>query len=173
MAIGTDSSFEQEQTRTHVKEIVRPVQIECKWDTMIDAGGPNTQDASTITDPDAEITNSTSHIFAIKGRGTTLRLRLMYDDGISSVTSPIINVFGRFSSDEVWQRLQNKSGDTNVTLTVDTTNDVSDGTFNFTLVDADDHAFDLDGCAQVLVGIKTALAATGTVTTATIQGKVI
>lgn len=157
-------------------KIVRPTQISNPWKTIIRAGGINVQDAATITDPTAEITNSTTSIFKVMNHGTTFRLRMKYDDGDDgSGTDPVIKVFGRYDSNEQWETLPGKSGSITTTLVIAQATDVSDGTFNWTEVDPDDDAWDLNGCGEVLVGVQTAFVAGtgGSSTTATVEAKVI
>lgn len=157
-------------------KLVRPVQIPAKWVTIIRDGGLETQDAATITDPTAEITNSTTSLFKIGRQGTTLRLRMKYDDGLSAITDPIVKVFGRHDSTDPWQILLKKSStvvNDTVTLVTTLASDVSDGADNWTSVDAEDHSLDIDGCDEILVGVQTVLAATGDPTLASLEAKVI
>lgn len=154
-----------------------------EWQAVVDAGGVNTVDNATIILPTTQIVNSTTHVFSCPpGAGTYLRLRMKYDDGITAVTSPVIRVFGRYicSSDSAtpgiagpWQHLKNVNGDLTATLTVDLTNDVQDGTYSYTIPSTTLHSWDKDGCSEFLVGIQTALSATGTVNTATIEAKFV
>jgi hypothetical protein len=84
-----------------------------------------------------------------------------------------VKVFGRTGSD-AWQLLYSKGGNLVETLTVDTTNDARDGTFNYTTPSFSTHAWDRLGCEELIVGIQTALAgSTGSVATATVQAKFI
>lgn len=146
--------------------IFSPTSLSSKWKTVIDAGGMDDNDNSgnRILDPEGSITESTRHKLTREGdRGTNLRVRMGYDRATSTVTtSPTIQVFGRYvnpaDANDVtaWQMLANKSGDTEVVVTVDPTNDVDDGSdFQYTLPDANDHTFDCDGCNEFLFGVKT------------------
>lgn len=150
-----------------------PQSMTARWNTVIDAGGLDDADAATITDPDAEITTSNRHILNRQGKGTLLLLRAVYDDGVSGVTSPVVQVFGRADDSEPWTCLANKAGDFKVTITFDTTNDASNGTLNFTNPDWTNHVWDCQGCEQLLVGVATAASGTGTFTTAYLEAKVI
>ena len=144
------------------------------WTTVIDAGGVDGADASPITDPDTDITASDHHIFVRDmNRGMFVTARMVYDDGISGVTNPIIKLFGRHDSNDMWQILENLNGDIAVTIAVDLTNDVSDGTLNFTHPDGSTHVWDCFGCNEFLFGVETKLSATGIVTTAYLEVKVI
>lgn len=156
-----------------------------EWQTVIDATGVDaTADASPILTPSASITRSTRHVFSRPpGCGTYLRLRLKYDDGITGPTSPVVKVFGRTISTAgpdapsgtagPWQILRNVAGNLNATLSIDLPNDAQDGEFSYTTPTANDHSWDVDGCGEFLVGIETALSATGTVNTATIEAKFV
>lgn len=178
MAISTVAVLGHAQLES---KLVRPIQIPAKWFTIIDAGvagvslsGLEQQDAAALTDPDAEITNSTTHLFKVGRQGTTLLLRMKYDDGLSAITDPVLRVFGRYDSTEPWMMLNQKGGADNATVTMQTAStDVSDGTDNWTDVDEDDHSFDLRGCDEILVGVQTALAATGDPTLASLEAKII
>ncbi len=173
MPLGT-AVLAPTQAKGAYHKLTRPAQLTSRWRTIIDAGGMDNQDAATITDPDAEITESTTHILKVGEVGTTLRLRLRYDDGTSSVTNDaVIKVFGRHSSADPWQNLENRGGAITTTMTIATTTDVSDGTDNFTAVDATDHAWDLDGCDEVLVGVVTLLNTNGNDALASLEAKVI
>jgi len=151
-------------------QTTRPAQFAAAWKTAAVAGIINVQDASTITDPDAEITGATNKTF-FSIVGTLLRVRVMYDDGVSSITNPIIKLFGRLNDGDKWQIMQNMDEQIRTTITLDTTNDISNGTVNWTLADLNAHTFDKDGCEEFLLGVEVALAATGTVTTATVEFK--
>lgn len=152
---------------------VYPASLTAQWVTIIDAGGADDQDAATITNPTTQIVLSTRHILLRGNQGTILLLRLVYDDGLTSITNPVVKVFGRSLSTEIWQLLKTKAAALTGTLTTATSTDVTDATNNYTTPDYDTQSWDCLGCAEILVGIQTALAATGTVTTAYIQAKII
>jgi hypothetical protein len=150
-------------------------QLRSSWATIIDNGGLETQDDATVTSPDAEITNSTTHILATGGRGSTLLLRMKYDDGLATITDPVIRVFGRHSSgDTGWMALHNSNSTPAITTTITTAaTDNEDGTNKWTEVTADE-TFPLQGCDEVLVGVQTALAAGGgDPTLSTLEAKVV
>jgi len=158
---------------------VKPVQITNKWVTAITAGGIDGQDNSgTINDPDAHITSATTRIVKIEQAGTTLRARLKYDDGDTPDTDPTIVVFGKTGDDtdggSAWERLLNKAGSTSAIMTTATATDVQDGTNKYTEVSATVHAWDLNGCDEILVGVLVAYAdAAGLPALAELQVKVI
>lgn len=176
MALGTTGSFAEEQVSTQIPEIVRPAQLAAKWDYLISNGGLETADngGSSITNPATQVTNSTTRIMKCAGRGTILRLRMRYDDGITTSTDPVVQVFGRFDDGEAWQKLVNKAATHEVSFPSTEAADAADGTDKYTDVDPDDHAWDLDGCNEILVGVKTALAASGgDPTLSLLEGKLI
>ena len=145
-----------------VGEVV-PVSIISDWVECCTA--PETADnaGSTVIAP-LGITRSTQNRVTNVGRGTTLQIRLKYDDGVSGVTSPVVQPFG-FDGNNSPQRLVNSAGTHELTLTIDTTNDVTDGTYKFT----QPVEVDMDANRDMLVAVKTAFAATGTVNNSAIQ----
>lgn len=155
-----------------------PVSVISNWQDVIDADGttgPQQADnsGSDITAPTTQGSNTNDHTVRLLGRGTLVAFRLGYDDALSSITNPVIQVFGRTGSD-VWMRLYNMA-DTpahDITLTTDATNDVTDGTLKYTDADRKTHVVDAMGCDEIIVKVKTALAGTGTVTNSIIQAKV-
>lgn len=143
------------------------------WEIAISAGGIATQDAATITNPSSEIA-STAIILKRGGKGTLLVVRLQYDDGLTSITDPVIKAFGRTGSD-VWEPLKTRASTPAVTFTVatgadDTTDETE--TYLYTIPSYAD-AFDCLGCEEIVIGVQTALAGTGTTSTAILQAKFI
>lgn len=130
---------------------------------------PETADnsGSVVTNPGA-ITRSTQNWFAACGLGTQVLVRLKYDAGISAPTSPVVQLFGR-DSQGCPQRLVDGSGTHEQTLTIDTTNDVTDGTCKYTAP----KTINIHGNIELLAAIKTAFNATGTLTNSAIQVRVI
>ncbi len=146
------------------------------WTTIIDQGGLETQDAVAVLDPDAEITNATTHIFNTGGQGTVMHLRMKYDDGLTSITDPIVQVFGRATPNDQWQALFNSnSAPTLLSVIVTSGTDVTDGVDDYTAPGGIDGevTFNLNGCSQILVGVTTVLAATGDPTLSTLQARVL
>ncbi len=150
--------------------------LRSSWVTIRDAGDMDVADAATITDPDAEITNATTHILKTGGRGETLILRMKYDDGNTSSTDAVVKVFGRHSSaDTAWTLLENKAAAPaiNVTMVTAETTDTSDGTDNWTRVSGTSVAFDLRGSDEIIVGVETAYAVSaGDAALASLEAKV-
>jgi len=135
-----------------------PVSLQSEWSTARDAGGVDAADASPLIDATGSITASTAKILELgKAGGTGLIFRFAYQGSVA--TSPVIRVFGRTNPSEQWMILPNKSGDDTITLTVDTTNDGSDGAgtpTRYTTVVLDEHYVDAMGCKYILVGVQTA-----------------
>ena len=149
-----------------------PARVECPWTTIHTK--PETQDADPIVNPTTECIAADAHIFVPNvDAGQLFAVRLGYDDSLTGITDCVINTFGRQDSDDIWQRLETLGGLVNITLTTDTTNDVTDGTLKYTAVDQVDNVWHTQGCREFLVGVKTALAGTGTVTNSIVQVRFI
>lgn len=155
-------------------ELSRPLQVPQEWQTVIVAGGIDGADngGSDITNPDTEIAGLPNRLIKVAQRGTFIEFRLAYDDGLSSITDPVIQVFGRYNAQEQWQRLKNLNDAIDVTVVTAAT-DVTNATLDFTHPDPQDQTVDLNGTDEVVVGVKTALSATGDVTTAYLQAKLV
>lgn len=156
-------------------EISRPVSIAFPWVQVMDAGGITSADnsGSDITNPTAQIDGLTKHILKINKRGTFLQVRLVYDDGLTSITDPVIQIFGRYDSTNQWQRLRNLSDSVDVTLTTSASLDVSDGTSLYTDPRFNLHTIDLNATDEIIIGVKTNLSGTGVTNTAVLQAKLI
>lgn len=142
-----------------------------EWATAIAAGGVATQDAATIDNPTADITRSTTSVVNLGSvSGVYVTVQLAYDDGLTSITSPVIELYGRAGGSGTWIRLPNRAGATAVTLTTATT-DVTDGTLFYTAPSPTNHIWDRMGCDEFLVGVTTALAGTGTTSNAVVRIK--
>lgn len=165
--------------RVHVDpnpgQVTRPAQIPSPWVTVIDVGGMDAVDNLPITNPATHITATTHHIGKVGKRGTTLRLRMRYDDADATLTTDaVIAVFGRYNSTDAWMQLLTKAGNRTTTMTTDYTNDVEDGTDGYTQVHPENHAFDLEGCDEFLVGVEVVYAVSGgDATLASLQAKII
>jgi hypothetical protein len=156
-------------------ELSRPMAVTNPWVQVIDAGGMDDTDnsGSDITNPDTQIGDTDHHLLKINKRGTFLQLRLAYDDGLTGITHPVVQAFGRNSDAEQWQRLQTLGDAVDVTVTTNEAADVTDGTLKYTTPDPVHQTIDLDATDEVLIGVKTALAGTGDATTAVLQAKLI
>lgn len=171
MALGSDikANFDGDGQK------MIPISARSAWQTVIDAGGMDDTDGSgNPTNPETQIDGTDHHdlLSAAKKEGTTVLFRVGYDDALSGVTSPVVRVFGKFDKDdtnEIWTMLPDANGSTDLTCTVDTTNDVADGTLKYTKpVSVDGLGFN-----DFRFGVKTAIAGTGTVTNAIGQAKLI
>ena len=173
MALGSNVSAGFDATPVRGKLAIS-AQIRSQWVQTIDNSGLSTQDASAITDPDAEINNSTTHIFVSGGRGSALLFRMKYLDDLSAITDPVLKVFGRHSgSDTMWMTLFTSASTPLILMTMVTAStDDSDGTDNWTAVTKDNEV-NMQGCDEFLVGVQTVLAATGNQTLSTLEVKVI
>jgi hypothetical protein len=159
------------EIRSYIKEIVAPCSLTQNWTTAISAGGPAVQDNASITNPTTQITAATRIPLRRGGVGTILLLRLGYDDALTTITDPVVKVFGRTGSD-AWQLLKSIASALTATLPTAAT-DSTDGTLDYTTPDLSTHAWDCAGCDELLVGVETALAGTGSTANAIIQAKVI
>lgn len=139
-------------------------------DTSVTGTGPEAADVGNNVTTILAANATRRSILRSQGEGTFLRLRMKYDDGVSAVTSPVVRVFGRSLSGQ-WEVLSNQSGNTTATLTVDTANDVADGTYMYTTPAFSGNTWDVAGCSEIVVTVTTAFNATGTETTSLIEYK--
>lgn len=155
---------------------VIPVSLTSEWQTIITAGNIATADNSgTIAEPDEDIDGVGRLMFRKGGNGgTTLLLRLGYDPTLTSITAPVVKVFGK-TGDDAWDHLTTREStpSLDVTLTPAATDAVTDG-LAYTTVSLTAHALDCLGCSDFIVGVKTALnGSTGSEATAILQAKFI
>ncbi len=165
-----------------IDRIVRPSQIPVPWVTVITAGG---LDTAAVANPLINVTDDIQNganaaflkVLKIGKKGTTLRLRMKYDDAEdeSTNTDPIIKVFGRYDSTQQWEILPNKAGALFCTMTLDISHNVTDGTDFWTSPDANEHSFDLNGVDEVVFGVEVeyTAGAGGNEALATLEAKVI
>jgi hypothetical protein len=176
MALGTTVDIQDYMDSTASRATVYPAGIRGQWVDVIDAAGMDDADNSgnNITNPTTQITASTRKLVQASDEGTLIRVRMQYDDGLTSITDAVIQVFGRHNSDEMWMPLHTKETTPALTATMTTAStDLTDGTDKFTAPDPKVHTFDTDGCSEFIFGVKTALAGTGDATTAKLQAKFI
>ncbi len=147
------------------------------WQTVISAGGVTIEDNSgnPITIPSTQITSSTRvPLLRQNSLGRYIQCRLVYDDGISVIVdSPEIVWFQRAAPTEAWSLMKNRAGNLAGELTIDQTNDVQDGTYGYTTVDSDRTTWEIAGGDEFLPGILTAIDATGTLSNARIEARII
>ena len=177
MALGSSVNAQTDPMPLRAENMVITTPPRAPWVTIIDNGGLETQDAADITDPAAEINNSTTHILRTGGRGTKVYFRMKYDDGITPNADPVLKVFGRYDSDSQWEALymNNATPTHEMTMVTAEATDVTDGTDIWTpLVAAGNTEFDLLGNDEVLVGVETAFTVTGgDATLTTLEAKVV
>jgi len=144
-----------------------PVSVISDWVDVCTEPEEADNSGSTVVAP-LSITREAQNRLYNHGIGTSAQIRLKYDDGAGTLTNPVVQPFG-FDGNDSPQKLVNADGDHELTLTIDATNDVQDGTYKYTAP----VEVDMDGCASILVAIKTAFnAGTGTENNATIQVRV-
>jgi len=161
MALATDQNT---ITSTQSLNPTTPISLTSEWLDIHTA--PNVVDDATLT-AIAEL-DTTSIPLNVGGKGTKVMLRLKYDDGVSSLSaSPIIKVFLK-DENGLYHFAKDASGSLLLTITPNFTTDFENGTFGY----SDFVEVDMDASIQLVVGVQTAFAATGTVTTSTIQAKV-
>jgi len=167
MAAGTVSPH---KTKTETGHADKPEFVECglinDWVDCVTAPEAADNSGSTVTNPSG-IVRAAQNIIDTHGMARSILFRLKYDAGVSGPTNPVIQPFG-FDANNAPQRLYDGNGNHAITITVDTTNDSTDGTYKYT-----QHAeVDLAGCRKVIAAIKTAFAGTGTVDNSALQFKV-
>lgn len=132
------------------------------WGAICDAP----ESADTNWNQPGSITRSDQHRFVFNPLFYEVDLRLKYDDGLTSITDPVIAVWGYYP-DTTWSDLTDSSGTHKLTLATDTSNDFWDGTYLYT----DPVTIRARGSGILLCCVETALSATGTVNTSEIQAR--
>ena len=173
MTIAIVKEFNAEQAPVDIQQVTRPAQIASQWAVAIAAGGVDDVDnaGSDITDPETQIeaTAGTARQPYRVGAGTTLLVRLKYRNTVT--TNPVIQVFGRYDSNDRYQRLITRGGAVDITLTP-TAADLVEGSDLRTSIVLDNNSLDLLGCREFLIGVKTAIAG-GSPALAEVEVKVI
>jgi len=164
MALPTPTQYRDNVDNLSIGTVTRPAGIASQWVTAIAATQLDDADnaGADIQDPDSEI-NSTRPVYHIK-EGTVGQIRMAYEDAAVG-TPPVIQAFGRTNADGKWKRLHNRSNAADMTLQ-DAAADVTDGTMHYTHPDEDLLTFDLMGCNEVVLAVKTALVGSADATTA-------
>lgn len=149
------------------REQIVPVSGVSVWETCIPdyttlPPGLATADANPITNVATSILD-VRRVFNCKQMGTHVAFRIAYPTGTVTVTTnAALAVFGRTGTSDGWQRLKSISGNTQLLIALDLTNDITDGTSKRSYVDPVDHVFDRMGCNEFVVCVETALNLDGT-----------
>ena len=168
MAVGT-LSVKRTKTERDMPDVpsMVPVSVISDWVDVCTAPETTDNSGSAVVNPGA-ITRSAQNKIYNHGVGTTLQIRLKYDAGAGTLTNPVVQPFG-FDGNGLPQKLVDADAAHEQTLTLSASSDVTDGTYKY----SQPVEVDMDGCASVLVAVKTAFAAsTGTVSNSTIQVRV-
>lgn len=91
----------------------------------------------------------------ILGNGTSLQVRMQYATSGSTTTAPVIQIFG-LDANGIPERLYTSTPAHDLTMTVDTANDVQDATHAYTA----SQEVDANGSSQIMVAVKTAASGT-------------
>lgn len=161
----------------HRTNMIRPAQHVTQW---IPCGRTGDLDAANAADSGNDPTAFTRTPMSVGSMGTNLRVRLNYDDGDTTIgVTPIVRVYGRTRSPSApanhvgWQILHNRAQEIDVPLTAAAT-DVLVGGRLVTRANQETHMWDLDGCDEIVVSVRTAYEATvGDASLAFIEIKVI
>lgn len=143
--------------------IIEPVSIISPWIDLVT--DPTVTDTPAVP---SGITRVGQNLLDNGGQGTTALIRCKYPAGLTGITNPIVCAVG-LDENNVPAFLLNAAGDKEFTLTITPASDVqdSDGMHYTPWVE-----IDMQACRWMLVPVKTALAATGSLENATIQVKV-
>ena len=155
------------------RKAMQPTQIVNPWVTVRDESDNVSQDNASITNPNTQIDGTAKHILQVSDLGgTTLRLAMSYAGTVT--TSPSVVVFGRFNDTQRWERLSNRDGSSAAAPLTAAANDpeteIDSVSRKITQPARTANAWDLNGCAEILVGVEVAQAGG---TNASIVAKVI
>lgn len=167
MAVGT---AKPEMHPIHKPGATLPISIGSDWQAVNTAPTTTDNSTNTVVNPGG-ITRAEITKLHVGGYGTTAQVRLRYDNSPTPTVSPVVQCFGQDGAGN-WQRLVNINGTHEVTLTIDETNNVNNGTYGWTDAEATFAEFDLKGCQFLLVAVKTAFAAT-TTTNGRIEARIL
>lgn len=152
------------------------VSLRAKWQEISQLV-PSTVDTTNLRNPSALLAAgfrshpSNSRVILVDP-GTSLILRVKYPANLATITNPIVSVFG-VDDDLAFHKLTNAAGATTSTLTLNTSTDDTDGTWDYSQV-VQSSIFDLQGSKYFIVVISTALNGTvGDPTTSRIQYKIV
>ena len=112
-------------------------------------------DNASITDPATQITDSSRKIISRAGwQGSSLCIRLLYDQAAGAGDAPTLAVFGRFNASHPWERLLTKANNRTVTFTPSATHTLFSAALRGTEVHSTNHVLDNLGCNDFLVGVE-------------------
>lgn len=144
-----------------------PASVISEWQTVGTTVTTADNSGSIITNPGNISTLNTTRLYvSMQGRFTSVQFRLKYPTAGTVTTNVIVQPFG-YTENGLYQRLVDATALHQIPLTVDTTNDVRDGTYSYT----QPAEVDASACDKVLIAVYTALAGTS-LTGATIQARV-
>lgn len=152
-----------------------PVSVVSRWQRI--ANTINTADDTTLNQPLTQITADTRTLFSRDSQqtGTSLMFRVGVPSGLTSLTNPVMRVFGRKQdSGDAFQMLQNLNEQFDITFDLGNNTTIEGGVRYSSPTKA--HIVDMASCDEFLAGIKTALGAgggTGTIADAFIEVKVL
>lgn len=143
-------------------QLVTPVSGSCAWLTVMSSGldaADSSAATAAFTHGATVEASSTRHIFKRDYKaGTRIWARVKYAGTIT--TDPVLVLFGRMTGYTEWQRLTNLAGAYEVTISEDSTNDITDGTSKWTSPDTTNHVWDTAGCDEFFFAVKTAAVGT-------------
>lgn len=169
--------------------VVHPSSFSSGWKTLNGVtGAPFVLTGATAVTPgalgsaDLAVASPSRAFYREQGRGTNLRIRIIYDDDATAMSGLTYRVWGRKNPslgetavNEDWQVLPNRDGNMTVTPTFDVTNDVVIATdYRATGADIDECTHDCDGNDEFFIEIVSGLSQTnGTASQARFQVKFI
>lgn len=134
---------------------VYPVTLSSEWTEIIAAGGMDDVTFSGNANVGGLTDSDHNKVVNLSGSANHLALMFAYDDGDTPDADPVVNVWGFDGA--LWCKLNNVASTqtSQITLTTDENNDITDGTDLYTPV-SKNVIIDLVGHKQVLVGVHTA-----------------
>lgn len=152
--------------------IVLPASFMSNYQTLIGDLSAADNSGNVILNPVASITRATIKRLFILGRGTTLRVRAMYRQGLTFTISPVVQVFGLDAQAiPIPERLLDTNDAHELTLSIASATDTqfTDAAgITWGLTEAKE--LDMNAAASILAGVKTA--ATGTAAAALLIGRI-
>lgn len=150
-----------------VTQTTNPASVTSEWQDVGTTVTTADNSGSIVTNPGSISTLNTTRLYvSMQARFTSVQFRLKYPTAGTVTTNIIVQPFG-LTLGGLYQRLVDATALHQIPLTVDTTNDVRDGTYSYT----QPAEVDASACDKVLIAVYTALAGTS-LTGATIQARV-